>query len=44
MGATLGDRFIAHVRGGRSVRVPTCIFGRLDGRFLVGLRAIAVES
>jgi hypothetical protein len=44
MGATLGDLFIAYVRGGRNVRVPTYIFGRLDGRFLVGLRAITVET
>jgi hypothetical protein len=44
MGATLGELFIAYVRGGRNVRVPTYIFGRLDGRFLVGLKAITVET
>jgi len=44
MRATLGDLFIAYARGPGVVQVRTFVFGRLDGRFLVGLRAITVET
>jgi hypothetical protein len=44
MRATLRDLFIAFVRGGTTASVPTYIFGRLDGRHLVGLRTITIET
>lgn len=44
MSAKLGDLFIAFVRGDAVIRVRTYIFGRLDDRFLVGLRAITIET
>ena len=44
MRATLGELYLAWVRGGASASVPTYLFGRLAGGPLAGLRVVTVET